>query len=529
VRLRGVALCLLIGAIPAAGLCQSDDPGAPPAGIVPAELSLAQVLARHERAQPVAAAPVYSQTWAYSRAGLTGSETDVVSQQDERVDVQLGPFHSAHGIFRGVRWIQNENGAVRNVSGIHRMDEADDAALAHASEEASGVQLLGRVADPAAYVVRVNPRGGRLEYLYYDVSSYRLVKADRVVESRRVTTVYDDFRTVGSRVLPGHIHETNGLSGDDQDWTLQNAGTSGVSSAALTPPAAAAPFELGARRTTLPASFSADRVILAAKLASHTINFQLDSGASTILLDRGIADATGAQSFGKSTQVTAGEYNVSDTLTGSIGLGDALIRHAVVETAPFHMRTYGGDPVAGLLGYDFFASFVVHLDYQHAAAEAFAPDAFTAPAGAIELPARLDDGVPVIEVRIGTARARNFIVDTGADRSMIFSAFANAHPLDVPNAQAGEASEDFLPTADQVGGVGGMVQVYPATVSGFSVGSLNFARWQFDVSQNAPGFESEDYDGLLGQDFLRYFDVYFDYPHSRIYLLPNDRYRDRFA
>ena len=35
-------------------------------------------------------------------------------------------------------------------------------------------------------------------------------------------------------------------------------------------------------------------------------------------------------------------------------------------------------------------------------------------------------------------------------------------------------------------------------------------------------------DGLIGQNVLRYFDVYFDYSREKMYLVPNDRYRERF-
>lgn len=42
-------------------------------------------------------------------------------------------------------------------------------------------------------------------------------------------------------------------------------------------------------------------------------------------------------------------------------------------------------------------------------------------------------------------------------------------------------------------------------------------------------FGMEDYDGLIGQDFLRYYEIYFDYAHSRIWLAPNARYQERFG
>jgi hypothetical protein len=56
-----------------------------------------------------------------------------------------------------------------------------------------------------------------------------------------------------------------------------------------------------------------------------------------------------------------------------------------------------------------------------------------------------------------------------------------------------------------------------------------FPHWLSYVTQNAPSFESEDYDGLIGQDVLRNYDVWLDYPHLRVYLRPNDRFRQRWG
>jgi hypothetical protein len=49
------------------------------------------------------------------------------------------------------------------------------------------------------------------------------------------------------------------------------------------------------------------------------------------------------------------------------------------------------------------------------------------------------------------------------------------------------------------------------------------------IAGDAPDFESEDFDGLIGQDVLRYFTLYLDYPHAKVYLVPNDRYKQRFG
>ena len=77
-------------------------------------------------------------------------------------------------------------------------------------------------------------------------------------------------------------------------------------------------------------------------------------------------------------------------------------------------------------------------------------------------------------------------------------------------------------------GVGGDVDYRPLQAGPFALGAWTFPKWLFYVTQNAPSFEFEDYDGLIGQDVLRNFDVYLDYAHSKLYLLPNERFRQRW-
>lgn len=78
-------------------------------------------------------------------------------------------------------------------------------------------------------------------------------------------------------------------------------------------------------------------------------------------------------------------------------------------------------------------------------------------------------------------------------------------------------------------GVGGSIQVSHIQVPSLKIGSVVFPRWLFSVTRDAPSFEGEDYDGLIGQDVLRNFDLYLDYPGMKIYLVPNDRYHARWG
>jgi hypothetical protein len=77
--------------------------------------------------------------------------------------------------------------------------------------------------------------------------------------------------------------------------------------------------------------------------------------------------------------------------------------------------------------------------------------------------------------------------------------------------------------------VGGEVSYRPIELGPLTVAPWTYEKWLFFLTQDASKFELDDYDGILGQDLLRYYDLYLDYPHSRILLVPNSRYTDRFG
>jgi hypothetical protein len=531
-RVLVLACAFALAALPARA---DDDPAAPPQGITPSRtMTLAHLLALHRIAVgklPPGTRDTRTELWTYKDGDLTGTQSIVESGDDMREDTTIGPFHSSAGTFNGRSWENNRNGLTRYESGIHNRDDANAYALAHALQAGSGVELLGTVTAPAAaYVVKIAPPKGRVEYAFYDASSHLIVRDERASEGRRIVRTFDDFRTTTGLRQAWHIHESNGLPKDDRDWQLQSLsiGTP-IDSSTLAVPAGRDPVTLSGARVTLPAKLSGDRIVVTMQIGAHKVNLLMDSGSSGILLNRDVADATGVKSFGDRTEVTAGQYEAADAVIPKLDFGVATMENVSAETAPYAEWTYGDVPLAGLLGYDFIAGAVMHVDYLNGTVEAIAPASFAAPAGAIALPIRLDDGVPVIEATIGSTRAKNFVVDTGADRSMIFSSFADAHPTAVSDQGLGEEMTASLPFIDKIMGVGGKVQVRPVQVSSLILGSITLPNWLFYVSQNAASFEGDDYDGLIGQDVLRNFDVYFDYPHTMLYLVPNERYKQRWG
>jgi hypothetical protein len=83
--------------------------------------------------------------------------------------------------------------------------------------------------------------------------------------------------------------------------------------------------------------------------------------------------------------------------------------------------------------------------------------------------------------------------------------------------------------AAQVRAESNTITVTHTQVASLGGGRAALGRWLFSAVKYAPAFEGEDYDGLIGQDVLRNFDLYFDYPQSKVFFVPNDRYRQRWG
>lgn len=504
---------------------------APATAVIPAHATLRQVLDGHRHAVRAMKQPTSAiETWEYSAGELSGTQVEYRTGDDYREDTTLGPFTESEGRYRGRSWDRNANGLTVQLTGLHQRDDVDERALADWVKPQSGVALIGESAQPRAYVVRVSPKGGRLEYRFYDTSTYLLVRTERIVEDRRVVTDYDDFRTFDGVRRPWHVHASDGRPYNEFDWTLRTVQNAPVIDASkFAPPASAQLVRFTSARSTLPAAIKDDRVIVTVEMGGRKVNLQLDSGASHILLDRSVADALKFPSYGKMTQTTAGSYTSTRTLVPKMSIGDARMENVAVTSAPFERWGDLQTPIAGLLGYDFISGTVVHVDYERGTVEALSPETFTPPEGAIVLPIRLDDRVPVIAVNIGGLRAEHFILDTGADRSMIFSAFADAHASELRDQGLGEEYEEAYPFFNSLSGVGGDIKATHLQVPALTFGTAKFSKMLFTVSHNAAAFESEDFDGLLGQDVLRNFDLYLDYAHLRVCLVPNSRYRARWG
>lgn len=424
-------------------------------------------------------------TWARSEAGLQGTETVVFAGSDFRDTQQMGPFVSSYGRFKGQTWHRNENGLTVLTTQPSHDDRLTAASLSDVSATLDRPVIHRELAFP----------------------------------DRRISIDYDEYALTGGRLLPRHIHAADSLgSANDVDLRLTDFSDA-------PPPAGAVSIETNARRfdrfppgvtrVRLSARFSGPRVIVRVALGDQNLDFQLDSGASGIVIDRGLVTRLGLTTYGNFVGMSARAYPASLTIVPEMAIGTIRSRDVVAEVAPVGFAADGSTEVVGLLGFDFIADAVIHVDYKNEMVEAIEPSSFDASAIArsIEVPIGLDSGIPIASALVDGSGGSRFVVDTGAFGVVVSPKFARAHGLsEIPQG----ATLSSIEQPARV--VGGAVTLAKLHFSSFGFRGATFSNLEGYRLNDVPLFNDE-IDGLIGYSYLKNFELYFDYANGRLILV----------
>jgi hypothetical protein len=510
----------------------SLSPDAPPPGMVPSTSTVGSVLAAWRAAEGKAIKKVTTEVEVDSvdAYGLTGTDRTVTAGDNTRDTFTLGPTTTESGRYNSQSWRLDENGVVVFESGVHQKNEIDAQALHNAAEASSaGVTLAGEVDQPvSAYILKLNPPNGRLEWLYIDKKTSLLDREDDAYPDRRLTSTYDDYRAVNGIVEAWHTHFSDGWAANDFDVHIQSdeVGTVVADDEVQIPDSrvSVVSFPPNTAGVVLPARVDNGTIVVRVTINGRGLDFALDSGSSGILMDNEIARQLGIKTFGQSLEITAGPYQQTQAIIPEMDIGSVTLRNTYVDCVPFAQPLTFETKLVGLIGFDFIASAVIKIDYDKGSVTAIPRDAFSPPVNSIALPAALDDGVPVVEAQVGNAVGNHFILDTGSAESTLFSAFVAAHPDDVKDEGLGHFVSQYMPyvTAE---GVGGILREQVLQVPSYRFGTVKFSDFVLYRTIDAPAFESEDYDGLVGYAALRFFTVMLDYKEGMVYLQPGSLLR----
>jgi len=487
-----------------------DEPG----GLVASSTTLARVRALFERAHSHehSRAATIQEDWRLFQDGTVGSFKVNRLGRDFRETTSLGPLTYERGLLHGTHWEQNRNGITFTFAGVHdQRDLASERAFRDTTDDRD-VRLVGDSAQFGANVVEVNPSNGRHEWLYVDKRTGYLVRKEWIARRRRYAASFDDYHLVDGVPEPSRVRTVDSLGNEREQILSARTLDPTPNRSDLDMPPSRRLVEFPERQTTvrLPVRFVNGLAVVRVIVGRGAYDFLLDSGAAGIVVDPSLVDQQGFERFGQRVGSTLGTFPESTTIVPQMTIGGLRMRNVIarVVTIPFHVddRTR----IAGLLGFDFFADTVVHLNVTKNLAEAVAPEHFARPAETGTVAIGLDDKTPAVRMRAGTGVGR-VVLDTGANRTVFETAFA----------ERADFAPDRTGTTMHLRGMGGFANAEPTRVPAFELAGLWTRDAMADVSNANLG--TDDTDGVMGTDLLRTYELWFDYRTSTVYVRKTKR------
>jgi hypothetical protein len=508
----------------AASISFADTKAAMPAGMTATTATLDQVIALNPAARGMPEPGAHAEDWTITTGDAITTEHALRRGSDFVVVSKTGPLTYEHGRLKSQFWDQNENGltVLRTKSAD---PEAFEPSLADIARDGVALRILGEISAPtAALVLKATPPNDSEYWLFINKATGRLFRRMYLYGEDNYVVTYDDFRTADGETRAWHAHLAYEKGKYGTDETMRSYGSVATSDAAFAIPQnrrIVDHFPAGATKAQLPAQFldngfpfsgGGKEVVVRVNLGDRAVDLALDSGASGIYLNRDLVKELGYEMIG------------DRAIVPKLNVGPIELDNVVVQTHSFQSETGVGVRLMGLLGFDFIADAVVHVDYLNERLDAIDPDAFHPKelADAWELPVDLDDQVPVAPAQVGNA-VGHFLIDTGSFASFVTERFAELHPRDVADRGFGTQlaaadPDEYVETVTQ------KVRLRPVQVDKFVFGGTGFMHPVIfrDESQWLPG---SIIDGLVGQDFLHNYDLYFDYLYNRVFVVPNKELR----
>ena len=529
----------------AVGVAQADDvgkpgtPNGPPAGIQPVTVTLQSVLHAHDTAMGITAHPTVTdiEQGTITAYGLTGSYRDVYAGlragSDYSSTETLGPFTSSDGRYHGQRWRRDENGVTDVMQDTQRAAEFVERGFTNEAEDTSNdVKLLGEVTSPVdAYVVQVGVKGESPSWGFYDKKTGLLDRLEIGDPDDRSIITYDDYRLINGNREAWHTHYSDVHPENEYDRRI-TSDTYGapLTNADLEIPATRQNFvqlPTGKLEDDLPSDVQVSTAQLGVTwvfasphirvtINGRQIDMLLDSTESGMVLDDEVAKELGLTRYGPYDEDDKRSIYPTRAVIPAMSIGDVQMQNVAVSLR--HVV----DPAdtkhtAGIIGYDLLANSVVEIDYIHHVVRLYDPIQFVPPADSSATPVNIDDEIPFVGATVGNSSGDYFMLDDTYPFTVLCPDFWQAHPDDVVDQGQGRAVNYSIFGSDSA--------MKATQLKALNFAGTRFEEWIAYEAMDTQDLEGVNIDGIIGCDFLQYFNVYFDYGHRSIYLEPNDAYR----
>lgn len=292
-------------------------------------------------------------------------------------------------------------------------------------------------------------------------------------------------------------------------------------------------FTRNQKRTSIAYKFYRNLIVVPVKLnGKGPYNFVLDTGVGVLTItDPAIKDVLRLQTgkeiiisgLGEKEGVKA--FTVSGVNVTMPGLESLPLTGVVFEEDPFYLSTYLGVKITGIIGYEFFASFAVKINYGEKILTVFESSHYKPGIKYQALPVELRSNKPFIKATCNLSDSADIpldlLIDTGA-----------GFPLSLQSNSDSRLAVPKRHLYTQLGlGLNGIIHGSLARTSQLTMGNFSFT----EIVTSFPDFdnwgskaESGKRNGSIGNFILKRFSVVFDYENRKIYLKPNSKFKEPF-
>lgn len=488
--------------------------GDQPAVLVP------QILAAYDRATHADDVQTIETVGTIAGSGLTGAFHSWRDGENERDDESLGVRRETSLKLGSRLFVRDSSGNVRELRGYLKRrsltgDFIDSGAFLKAPERSKFLGY-GTVAGHRAWRLEVNAVGGEPQTMWIETDSGLPARLEYLDGDGPTTIDRSDWRDVA-----GHKIAFRSVVSDGERQFDQTEITTAVT---IDKPIEATVFAPLVNRTlradgvqTVPLVASGQHIAVKVAINDRPLLFLLDTGAQSVLLDTNVAKALNLPEAGALEVRGATRAGGLHILTvPRITIGTGALDDLVATSLDLQGASGGAVRLDGILGYPFFASSLVELDFAHSAMRFGAPGSF-APRG-VKVELDLDRGLVEAPFVVNATVRAPFIVDTGnSGELLLYRAFIDRYPGVVPRSTT--TALNF--------GIGGSTNTYRTALDALDLGGVALYHRVVDVVLTKKGAFGDQVDaGNVGLGVLRNFVVTFDLANSAMYLEKGDAFDD---
>ncbi|MGB8522702.1 MAG: PDZ domain-containing protein [Candidatus Acidiferrales bacterium] len=278
---------------------------------------------------------------------------------------------------------------------------------------------------------------------------------------------------------------------------------------------APARFDYSGNAAQAPATFIANLIFLPVRIdLGKPSLFELDSTAAATSVDPSRATDAALPN-------DASKTNLQNCVLNLPGVELPMSSLAVAAKKDFAAQM--GVPYRGTLGADFFARFVVVVDYSRQTIQLYDPATYTYSGAAKGVQGTFAGTTPIVKAKVSIPGQKtleaDFVVNTALDFPIVFSrTFTDDHRI---------SSAHFKTISASYPSVDGGAKILLGRLKTIQLGGYTIEDPVAAFSQsNPPSGQSKNIAGAIGAGFLKRFLVTFDFPHQRIILEPNLQFNE---